>query len=138
MQCLCDEIRIIIYTFSKGELAAAREAIELTAIDFDRLDENIRNCYAEMGYSEDAIDGMMAELALASVSATEMAEKLEQEKAAVENASDGYAEAQNALNQYSGVLQSLCEEYDAAYEAALQSIQGQYSLWDEAGDVAAM
>lgn len=121
-----------------NELSAAREAVELTASDFNRLDENIRNCYAEMGYSEEAIDSMMAELALASASATEMAEKLEQEKAAVENASDGYAEAQNALNQYSEALQSLCEEYDAAYEAALQSIQGQYSLWDEAGDVAAM
>lgn len=67
-----------------------------------------------------------------------MAEKLEQEKEAVENTSDGYAEAQNALSQYSEALQSLCEEYDAAYEAALQSIQGQYSLWDEVEDVAAM
>ena len=91
-----------------------------------------------MGYSEDEIEEMMAELALASASATEMAEKLEQEKEAVENTSDGYAEAQNALSQYSEALQSLCEEYDAAYEAALQSIQGQYSLWDEVEDVAAM
>lgn len=40
---------------------------------------------------------MMAELALASASATEMTEKLEQEKEAVENTSDGYAEAQNAF-----------------------------------------
>ena len=55
--------------------------------------------------------------------------KLEQEKEAVENTSDGYTEAQNALNQYTEALQTLCEEYDAAYEAALQSIQGQYSLW---------
>ena len=99
---------------------------------------SIENCYAQMGYSEEEIEEMMAELALASASATEMAEKLEQEKEAVANTSDGYTEAQNALSQYSEALQSLCEEYDAAYEAALQSIQGQYSLWDEVEDVAAM
>lgn len=116
----------------------AKEATSVAKEDFDSLTEAIENCYAQMGYSEDEIEEMMAELALASASATEMAEKLEQEKEAVENTSDGYAEAQNALSQYSEALQSLCEEYDAAYEAALQSIQGQYSLWDEVEDVAAM
>lgn len=115
-----------------------KEATSVAKEDFDSLTEAIENCYAQMGYSEDEIEEMMAELALASASATEMAEKLEQEKEAVENTSDGYAEAQNALSQYSEALQSLCEEYDAAYEAALQSIQGQYSLWDEVEDVAAM
>lgn len=117
------------------------QAIEATSVakeDFDLLTESIEACYAQMGYSADEIEKMMAELALASASATEMAEKLEQEKEAAENISDGYAEARNALTQYSETLQALCEEYDAAYEAALQSIQGQYSLWDEVEDVAAM
>ncbi len=118
--------------------AQTKEATSGAKEGFDFLTESIENCYAQMGYSEDEIEEMMAELALASASATEMAEKLEQEKEAVENTSDGYAEAQNALSQYSEALQSLCEEYDAAYEAALQSIQGQYSLWDEVEDVAAM
>ena len=116
----------------------AKEATNGAKENFDSLTESIEACYAEMGYSEDEIEEMMAELALASASATEMAEKLEQEKEAVENASDGYTEAQNALSQYSEALQALCEEYDAAYEAALQSIQGQYSLWDEVEDVATM
>ena len=116
----------------------AKEATSGAKENFDTLTESIESCYAQMGYSEDEIEEMMAELALASASATEMTEKLEQEKEAVENTSDGYAEAQNALSQYSEALQSLCEEYDAAYEAALQSIQGQYSLWDEVEDVAAM
>ena len=116
----------------------AKEATNGAKENFDTLTESIEACYAQMGYSEDEIEEMMAELALASASATDMAEKLEQEKEAVENTSDGYAEAQNALSQYSEALQALCEEYDAAYEAALQSIQGQYSLWDEVEDVAAM
>lgn len=116
----------------------AKEATNGAKENFDTLTESIEACYAQMGYSEDEIEEMMAEFALASASATDMAEKLEQEKEAVENTSDGYAEAQNALSQYSEALQALCEEYDAAYEAALQSIQGQYSLWDEVEDVAAM
>lgn len=116
----------------------AKEATNGAKENFDSLAESIAACYAEMGYSEDEIEEMMAELALTSASATEMAEKLEQEKEAVEDTSDGYVEAQNALSQYSEALQALCEEYDAAYEAALQSIQGQYSLWDEVEDVAAM
>lgn len=116
----------------------AKEATNGAKEDFDTLTESIEACYAQMGYSEDEIEEMMAELALASASSTDMAEKLEQEKEAVENTSDGYAEAQNALSQYSEALQALCEEYDAAYEAALQSIQGQYSLWDEVEDVAVM
>lgn len=116
----------------------AKEATSGAKENFDSLTESIEACYAQMGYSEEEIDEMMAELALASKSATEMDEKLEQEKEAVENTSDGYSEAQNALSQYSEALRALCEEYDAAYEAALQSIQGQYSLWDEVEDVAAM
>lgn len=116
----------------------AKEATSGAKENFDTLTESIESCYAQMGYSEDEIEEMMAELALASASATEMVEKLEQEKEAVENTSDGYTEAQNTLSQYSEALQSLCEEYDAAYEAALQSIQGQYSLWDEVEGIAAM
>jgi TP901 family phage tail tape measure protein len=116
----------------------AKEATSGAKENFDSLTESIEACYTQMGYSEEEIDEMMAELALASASVTEMAEKLEQEKEAVENTSDGYIEARNVLSQYSGVLQSLCEEYDAVYEAALQSIQGQYSLWDEVKNVAAM
>lgn len=43
-----------------------------------------------------------------------------------------------AVNGISENLEEVCNEYDAAYEAALQSIQGQYSLWNEVEDVAAM
>lgn len=116
----------------------AEEATAGAQENFDSLDESIRNCYEQMGYSTEEIDEMMADLALASASATELSETLEQAEESVENTSDGYEEAQNVLLQYSETLQTLCEEYDAAYEAALQSIQGQYSLWDEVGEVAAM
>lgn len=116
----------------------AKDATAGAEENFNSLTDSIRACYEEMGYSAEEIDEMMADLALASASATELSEALEQAEESVENTSDGYEEAQNVLLQYSEALQTLCEEYDAAYEAALQSIQGQYSLWDEVGEVAAM
>ncbi len=53
-------------------------------------------------------------------------------------ASDGYTEAKGVLEEYSEQIRQLCEDYDAAYQSALDSIQGQYSLWDEANEIAAM
>lgn len=116
----------------------AKDATAGAEENFNSLTDSIRACYEEMGYSTEEIDEMMADLALASASATELSEALEQAEESVENTSDGYEEAQNVVLQYSEALRTLCEEYDAAYEAALQSIQGQYSLWDEVGEVAAM
>lgn len=65
-------------------------------------------------------------------------EKLANATAEATAASDGYAEAKEVLAEYSEQIQQLCEDYDAAYQSALDSIQGQYSLWDEAGEVASM
>ena len=43
-----------------------------------------------------------------------------------------------AISGVSEHLEELCGEYDKAYESALNSIQGQYSLWDSIGEIAAM
>lgn len=53
-------------------------------------------------------------------------------------ASDGYAEAKGVLEEYSEQIRQLCEDYDVAYQSALNSIKGQYSLWDEANEIVAM
>lgn len=46
--------------------------------------------------------------------------------------------ATEAISGVSEHLEELCSEYDKAYESALNSIQGQYSLWDSIGEIAAM
>lgn len=116
----------------------AKEATEGATENFDNLDESIRSCYEAMGYSTDEIDDMMGELALASATATEASEIYEQMTEAVENTSDGYEEAKNVIGQYSETLNQLCDDYDKAYEAALQSIDGQYGLWTQVDEVATM
>lgn len=47
-------------------------------------------------------------------------------------------EMQAALDGISGSLATLAEGYEEAYSAALESISGQYSLWDEAAKVEAV
>ena len=56
----------------------------------------------------------------------------------LESTSDGYEEAGNIIQGYSAKIEELCTKYDEAYSAALQSVQGQYDLWTEVDDVAAM
>lgn len=43
----------------------------------------------------------------------------------------------DAILSVQGEMDELIAAYDAAYESALSSVQGQYSLWDEAADVVA-
>lgn len=69
-------------------------------------------------------------------------ENWESTASAAEEAGEVQITAEEAVSEaISGVserLEELCVEYDKAYESALSSIQGQYSLWDEVEDVAAM
>ena len=106
--------------------------------EFNRVEDTIRECYEQMGYSEEEIDSMMAELALASATATEASEIYEQQREVLESTSDGYDEASSVIQGYSAQLEELCTAYDDAYDSALQSVQGQYDLWTEVEDVTAM
>ena len=100
----------------------------------DAAEENVENLEAE-------IAGLNAELEkqqnLQAECKTAL-EKMADAAAEAAAASDGYAEARGVLGEYSEQIQQLCEDYDAAYQSALDSIQGQYSLWDEANEIAAM
>ena len=120
------------------EYKAAQEATEAAGDNFDDLTDKIEACYEAMGYSQNEIDDMMAELALASATATDAANSMEQLGQQSESVSDGYDEAKTVIGDFSERLQQLCEDYDAAYQAALDSIQGQYSLWETADSVVAM
>lgn len=121
-----------------NEWSALKDATAEAEEEFNRVTDTIRECYEEMGYSEEEIDSMMSELALASASATEASEVYEQQKEVLESTSDGYEEAGNIIQGYSAKIEELCTKYDEAYSAALQSVQGQYDLWTEVDDVVAM
>lgn len=54
----------------------------------------------------------------------------------MESVSDGTSEAQRAVSKFNDEIYNLALSYDAAYEAASQSIEGQYALWDKVEAVA--
>ena len=121
-----------------NEYSVLKDATADAEEEFNRVTDAIRECYEEMGYSEEEIDSMMSELALASASATEASEIYEQQREVLESTSDGYNEASSVIQGYSAQLEELCTAYDDAYDSALQSVQGQYDLWTEVEDVTAM
>lgn len=56
---------------------------------------------------------------------------------AQEDAADGTAELGAAIDNTMTSVHGLVEAYNEAYEAALESVQGQYAIWDEAEKVVA-
>lgn len=52
-------------------------------------------------------------------------------------ADDATAQLNDRINETKATMDALAEAYTLAYEAAYQSVTGQYSLWDEAAEVVA-
>ncbi len=50
---------------------------------------------------------------------------------------DAQAAASTVIQQMSGDITALAESYKTAYEAATESLEGQFSLWEEVGEVTA-
>lgn len=94
-------------------------------------------------YAEAVEDGRVAaEDAQAQIDLTQKAiENLtgatEEETAAAQESAAQEQELQTAIAKVTAQVDALTESYNAAYAAAYDSIQGQYSLWDEAASVVA-
>lgn len=67
----------------------------------------------------------------------EISAQAETYAAAQANAADGSRELQDSLSGVTSQAQALADAYSEAYTAALESMQGQYDLWDKAADVVA-
>lgn len=57
---------------------------------------------------------------------------------ASQNASAGYTAVSEALNGVAESAEALIQSYNDAYQAAYDSISGQYALWDEAAEISQM
>lgn len=76
---------------------------------------------AAMASAEDAIDAMRGAMGDQTQASSDLAEAQAQVAAIIEETTT--------------TLSGLVEAYNDAYEAALESVSGQYALWDEADDV---
>ena len=88
----------------------------------------------ESGLSTDLFRKSLRETAKSGDELISMAEETTD---ALTEQEEGYSKAQEAITAYNDQLYDLCNAYDEAYKASLESIEGQYALWDDVEDVQA-
>jgi len=116
--------------------ANARETYELTSIrlgeakqHYTDLISNIRTYCEELGYSSEQTEAFIEQLIASSEGADSLADSLQETEAAT---SDYEEAAASAFQSVKGEIDKLCQAYDDAYNAALESFNGQFGLFDEA------
>lgn len=129
----------------EDQIAAAEENIRLEQERMDNM-SGLEHLFSVGEYEDlEAYQAALEELQAAYADNIAMQGQCEQ---AMQDYADAAAEAANATVSYedavSGAISSvtddlntLAEKYEAAYGAALDSVQGQYALWDEAAAVTA-
>lgn len=105
--------------------------------EIDTAEESIKNYNKAMEEDAEAVAAAEEEIALAE-------EAVENLTGATEDGADADADAaaqkedlQAVIGSVTERISSLTEAYTAAYDTALQSITGQYALWDQAAEVVA-
>lgn len=106
---------------------AAKEATAGAKANFEALEESIRGCYEQMGYTTEEIDEMMAELAKASAQGTLLAEDMQ---AATQIEVSSQEAIEEAIGDVESRLTDLATAYDEAYKSAYDSINGQIGLFE--------
>ena len=87
--------------------------------------------------SEEVLTEYEDEISLAEEAIENLTEAEEEAAAAAEEAAEKQAVITEAIEDTEGKISDLIDAYDNAYNAALQSVGGQYNLWDTAAEVVA-
>lgn len=119
-----------------GELGAAfrewealSEAADSAHDNYDTLIEDIRIYCGELGYTEEETDGLIRQMEHSAEAAAQLAGQM------TDTAEETISWQEAVSTAYESVradIGALCEAYDNVYEAALESFEGQYGLFDEA------
>ena len=131
---------------AQARLNAASEAYNrlLRGSDASRTDLQHTAEYAEYAAAKAAAESYAAALDSTTQAAEENRRAQEELQAQMEGYSEAAESASASSSEYASFigeltgLMELKEAYGASYDAALQSIQGQYKIWDEAAQVIPM
>ena len=116
------ELQKTLYGYDKEIQTASQEIINLNqAIEDD----------AEAAAAAEAAFESAAEVVAQLTGVTE------EQTAAAEEAANQNRELQDVISGVSSRISALTEAYEEAYTAAMESVSGQYALWDEAAEVVA-
>lgn len=100
---------------AREDWIAARDALAGVDEQIDKANTDLEHAKKESAFYLEEMTGYVQETA--------------------EAAEDSSADVNAALDETFSQLQKLCEAYDAAYNAAYQSISGQYKLWTDQKDI---
>ncbi len=127
---------------SSGELAQESAALQA---EYSALNEEIKVGERNVGIYREALDESSAAAEEADAAVKSYAEAVGTVSDEAEDAADGIAAIADITPELEAVMTSaaerakaLTEAYQESYDAAYSSIQGQYSLWDEAAEVVAI
>lgn len=105
-----------------------QEAYQDSTRNYDEAIGQIRTYCDTLGYTSEETEGFIRQLEGASDAAGRVAESL---GGAGERTISLEEAVQTAVDSVSTDMGALAEAYDKAYDSAIGSIEGQYSLWDQ-------
>ena len=98
-------------------------------------EKEIKNLNKALDADAEAVAAAEAEINSAQEAVNQLTGATEEQAAAEAEAAAQTQELQGVIEDVLGQVTALTEAYNEAYTAALDSISGQYALWDEAADV---
>lgn len=120
-----------------GEYYQLEDSIRGYRDEMYEAERTIENLNKAMDKDAEAVAAAEAEFESAKEAVEQLTGVTEEQTAAEAEAARQAQELQTVIEGVTGDMAALAEAYNETYEAALESISGQYALWDEAADVVA-
>lgn len=102
------------------------------ATEYANFAVNMQAAAQEMYDAEREVRNLNAALEADAAAVANAEQAIQDAEAAIDTMQSGSSEAEQVIDQTFASLQKLAEAYDATYQAALESFQGQFGLFDEA------
>ncbi len=118
-----------------GEYYQLEDSIRVYRDEMYEAERTIENLNKAMDKDAEAVAAAEAEFESAKEAVEQLTGVTEEQTAAEAEAARQAQELQTVIEGVTGDMAALAEAYNETYEAALESISGQYALWDEAAAV---
>lgn len=120
-------------------------ATEFLTEEYRKLSDELRECSGDIVLCQTEIDDLSKAIDEDNEAIAKAKQVIETSEEAVaklidaeQDVSAGYTAVSQAINVVSNSAEALIQSYNDAYQAAYESVSGQYALWDEAADISEM
>ena len=122
-------------SFLTEEYYDLQDSIYVLNAEIWTAEDAIRSYEKAIDKGADAVAAAEEEIALAEEAVQSLMEATEENTVAQEESAAQIEQVQTLLSGVNAEMTALAEAYTEAYEAAQESVSGQYALWDEAATV---